>query len=99
MLDREAFLPYLNSEFTLRHNPDGTAACKLVEVSPATVMKTEKGTFLAFSLLFKADSAFLTSGSICHVSHLQLADMEIFLAPVGNGKKKHLLEACFTLRA
>lgn len=99
VLDRETFLPFLNSEFTLKPNPHHTADYKLVQVSPATVMKTEKGNFAAFTLLFKADSPFIATSSICHVSHPQLTDMEIFLAPVGDGKKHHLLEACFTLRA
>jgi hypothetical protein len=98
-IHRDLFSPHLGSEFTFKHNADATAACKLVEVGPATVMKTAKGTFVAFTLLFEGRKGFLPDGGSCHVSHPQLTEMEFFLSPVGNGKKKCLLEACFTLRA
>ena len=98
-INRDLFLPHLGSEFTVKHNAVSTAACKLVEVSPASVMKTEKGTFVAFALVFEAHEAFLKDGGTCHVSHPQLSEMDFHLTPIGNGKKKHLLEACFTLKA
>ncbi|MBL9132631.1 MAG: hypothetical protein JNG86_15605 [Verrucomicrobiaceae bacterium] len=98
-INRDLFIPHLNSEFTVKHNTDATAACKLIEVSPASVMKTSKGTFVAFTLLFEAHEAFLKGGGTCQVSHPALSQMEFHLTPVGDRKKKHLLEACFTLRA
>lgn len=98
-IHRDLFVPHLNSEFTLKHDTEATAACKLVSVSPATVMKTDKGHLVAFSLLFEAHRTFLTQGGICRVSHPELSEMEFYLTPIGDGKKKHLLEACFTLRA
>lgn len=98
-INRDLFVPHLGSEFTLKHNAVASAACKLVEVSPATVMKTAKGTFVAFTLLFEAHQAFLKEGGTCHVSHPQLSEMDFHLTPIGDGKKKHLLEACFTLKA
>lgn len=98
-INRDLFLPHLGSEFTLKHNAVASAACKLVEVSPASVMKTEKGTFVAFALVFEAHEGFLKDGGTCHVSHPQLSEMDFHLTPIGNSKKKHLLEACFTLKA
>ena len=97
--DREIFVPHLNSNFTLQQSAVSTAACELVEVSPATEMKTQKGTFVSFSLVFAAPNHhFLINGGTCRVKHPELAEMEFFLSPVGNGKKKHLIEACFTQR-
>jgi len=98
-IHRDLFVPHLNSEFTFKHNAAATAACKLVEVSPATVMNTGKGTFVAFTLLFEAHKDFLTQGGTCRVSHPELSEMEFHVTAIGNGKKKHLLEACFTLKA
>jgi hypothetical protein len=97
--NRDLFVPHLGSEFTFKQNAVASAACKLVEVSPATVMKTTKSTFVAFTLLFEAPKAFLKEGGTCHVSHPQLSEMDFHLTPIGDGKKKHLLEACFTLKA
>jgi hypothetical protein len=97
---RDLFMPHLGSEFTVKHDTAASAACKLIEVSPATVMKTAKGTFVAFSLVFESHPSFLQDGGTCRVSHPQLEPMEIFLSPIGQAKKdKTLLEAAFTLRA
>ncbi|MFN7562526.1 MAG: DUF6916 family protein [Prosthecobacter sp.] len=99
-IHRDLFLPHLNSEFTLKLNASARAACKLVEVSPATVMKTAKGTFVAFSLMFESHPGFLRDGGTCEVTHPDLQPMQLFLSPVGMAKKdKALLEAAFTLRA
>lgn len=100
VFDREAFVPHLNTDFTLRQSAVSSAACELVEVSPAKEMQTDKGAFVSFSLLFAApNNHFLINGGTCRVTHPALAEMEFFLTPVGNGKKKHLIEACFTQRA
>ena len=99
LFNRDLFVPHLGSEFTFKQNAIASAACKLIEVSPATVMTSEKGTFVAFTLLFEAHGAFLKHGGTCHVSHPHLSEMDFHLTPIGDGKKKHLLEACFTLRA
>jgi len=99
-IHRDLFVPHLNSQFTLKHDASASAACKLVEVSPASVMKTAKGTFVAFSLVFESHPAFLKDGGTCEVTHPSLEPMQIFLTPVGKAKKdKAWLEAAFTLRA
>jgi hypothetical protein len=95
---RDAFLPQLKTEFTINHNADARATCQLIDISPAAVMTTGKGDFISFTLLFAAHQNFLKTGGICQVTHPQLAEMEFFLTPVGNDKKQHLLEACFTQR-
>lgn len=98
--NRDLFVPHLNSEFTLKANASASATCKLVEVSPASVMKTPKGTFVAFSIVFESHPDFLKDGSICEVTHPGLQPMQLFVSPVGKAKKdKTLLEAAFTLRA
>ena len=86
VLEREAFVPYLNSEFTFQHQRDATAACKLVEVSPATIIQTGQGIFVAFTLLFEAPRTCLNARGTCKVSHPELTGMEFFLTPVGDGR-------------
>ena len=76
-----------------------SANCKLLEVSPASVMETAKGTFTAFTLLFTRELGFLHEGGICVVTHPAVEKMEIFLSPIGSGNKQPLMEACFTIRA
>lgn len=97
---RDLFVPHLNTEFTLKHNANSTATCKLIEISPTSVMKTAIGTFVAFSLVFESHPDFLKEGGICEVTHPGLQPMQIFLSPFGKVKKdKAWLEAAFTLRA
>jgi hypothetical protein len=99
-VNRELFVPQIGTDFSLKSNGAGSATCRLLEVSPGTEMKTPKGTFVAFSLIFARQLGFLHEGGTCMVTHPDLEPMEIFLTPVGDSKKKPLLlEACFTLRA
>lgn len=97
--DREIFIPQIGTNFNIKLSVTSSANCKLLEVSPATVMETAKGTFTAFTLLFARELGFLHEGGICVVTHPALEKMEIFLSPVGDAKKQPLLEACFTVRA
>lgn len=96
---REIFVPQIGTNFNVKLSDTSSANCKLLEVSPATVMETAKGTFTAFTILFARELGFLHEGGICVVTHPAIEKMELFLSPVGDGKKQPLLEACFTVRA
>ena len=97
--NRDVFLQHLNSEFIIEPPQVASGRCKLVEVSPAIEMKTNRGTFTSFSLTFESHPGFLQQGGTCRVTHPALETMEFFLAPIGRAKKdKALLEAAFTLR-
>lgn len=94
------YSPLLNTEFTIERPGEPLATCLLVEVSPVRTMRTHKGDFTSFTLLFEAKPGILGEGGICRVGHPELAPMEIFLSPVGRpGGGRILLEAAFTQRA
>lgn len=92
------FQSYLNTEFFITPLGFGEARCKLTEVTPKVRQDTFKGSFVSFSLLFKASSGFLPEGGICRVRHEHLQEMEIFLSPVGRADKEMMLEAVFSER-
>ncbi len=94
----KGFQPYLNSEFLVSAPDQGETACKLIEISPEIREDTFRGSFVSFTLLFKAAPGFLPEGGICRVRHEHLKEMEIFISPVGGAKDATLLEAVFSER-
>lgn len=97
LFEREAFVPHVRSEFTIIHEGDDSASCRLLEVSPETRISSGKQNYTSFTLLFEADSFFLREGGICRVKHAKMGEMQFFLSPVGKSGRKALLEAAFTL--
>ncbi len=94
------YSPLLNTEFTIDRPDEATERCRLVAVSTMKTLRTPKGDFTAFSLLFEAKSGYLREGGICRVGHPELETMELFLSPVGRPDGgKTFLEAVFTQRA
>jgi hypothetical protein len=98
---RDAFAKHVGTEFTLKTENGTQAICKLVAVTPATLLKSPKETFTAFSLQFEAKPDFLnTGGAICRLTHANLEPIDVYLCPVGKPEKKTVrLEAAFTQRA
>lgn len=97
VFSREAFVPHLNTSFTLVHEGGASAECRLLEVSPEKRITAPKQTYTSFTLLFEAKPTFLRNGGICRVKHSAMSEMQIFLSPVGKPGAKTLLEAAFTL--
>lgn len=97
-MSREAFVPYLDSEFALKTNALSNQKITLVEVSASQSLHSETAEFTAFSLLFAAPKKFEVEGGVYSLSHEQMGVMGFFLSPVGDGKNRTLLEACFTQR-
>lgn len=93
------FHAHLNTEFVVTSPDSGESRCKLIAVSPEVRQDTFKGSFVSFTLLFKASGRFLPEGGICRVSHENMKEMEIFLSPVGRTDKETTLEAVFYERA
>ncbi len=93
---RDAFVPHLNSDFTIIHAGDDSAECRLIEVSPERRISSAKQTYTSFTLLFTAGPAFLREGGICRVKHKEMGEMQFFLSPVGKPGAKTMLEAAFT---
>jgi hypothetical protein len=93
---REAFLPHLDTDFTLIHEGDTSAECRLVAVSPETRISSSKQTYTSFTILFAAEPTFLREGGICRVKHAKMGEMQIFLSPVGKPGATARLEAAFT---
>ncbi len=96
---RDAFVPHLNSEFSLQPEEGKAGKCKLIEVSEETSITAPKKTYKSFSLTFEADAAFLRDGGLCQVTHPQMGRMDFFLSPFGKTAKKARLQAIFTLAA
>lgn len=97
LFEREAFVPHVNSEFTIIHEGDDSASCRLIEVGAASRMSSSKQTFSSFTLLFEAQPSFLRAGGFCKVQHAKMGEMQFFLSPVGKPGQKALLEAVFSL--
>lgn len=93
---REAFLPHLQTDFTLIHVGDSSAECRLVEVSPETRIASGKQAYACFTILFAAAPSFLREGGICRVKHAKMGEMQLFLTPVGKPGETTRLEAAFT---
>ncbi|OYW70611.1 MAG: hypothetical protein B7Z37_30220 [Verrucomicrobia bacterium 12-59-8] len=97
LFQREAFLPHVDSEFTLIHEGDATASCRLLSVGPESRTSSSKQTYSSFSLLFEAQPTFLRDGGLCQVEHTVMGQMQFFLSPVGKPGRTALLEAVFNL--
>lgn len=93
---REAFLPHVNSNFTVVQEGVDSGTCRLVEVGPASRISSRTQAYTCFTLVFEADFFFLREGGICKVRHEQMPEMQFFLSPVGRPGRKMLLEAAFT---
>lgn len=91
------FKPLLNTEFLIG-SPAGETKGKLVSVSQEIRQDTFKGSFVSFSVVFEAAAAIPADGITCQVTHPEMKAMEIFLSPIGDGKRKILLEASFSSR-
>lgn len=98
-IERAAFVPHVQSEFTLIHEGDNSATCRLIEVSPETRITSGKQSYVAFTLLFEASPFFLREGGNCRVQHSKMGEMQFYLSPVGKPGRTALLEAAFTLAA
>lgn len=96
IFSRDAFLPHLNTDFTIIHVGDDSAQCRLIEVSAERRISSSKQTYASFSILFSAGPLFLRDGGICSVKHKEMGEMQIFLTPVGKPGAKTMLEAAFT---
>lgn len=94
--DREAFVPHLNSDFTVVQEGRDSGTCRLVEVGPASRIASRTQAYTCFTLVFEADFLFLREGGLCKVQHAQMPEMQLFLSPVGRPGRKVLLEAVFT---
>lgn len=97
LFEREAFLPHVNSEFTIIHEGHDSASCRLIEVGEESRTSSGKQTYVSFSLLFEAQPAFLREGGFCKVEHVKMGEMQFFLSPVGKPGRTALLEAVFNL--
>jgi hypothetical protein len=97
-MSREAFVPHLDSEFVLQTDALSTKKITLIEVSAPQTLHSKTAEFTAFSLLFAAPKKFETESRVYRLIHEQMGAMDLFLSPVGDGKKRVLLEACFTQR-
>lgn len=97
-ISREAFVPYLESEFRLEAGPLTTKNIKLVDVSAAQKLRSKTAEFTAFSLLFAAPKKFEAESRVYHLVHEQMGAMDLFLSPVGRSKEHVHLEAVFSQR-
>lgn len=94
-LQRERFLPYLNSDFQV----SGTSSpCRLIEVGKPIDTPSHQGHFISYSLMFRAplDAAF-DSGTH-RVSHAHLGEFDLFLSSVGHHDSLMHLEAVICQR-
>lgn len=88
-LQREKFLPHVNSNFRI----DSGVDCKLVEIGENMRISAPKETFVSFSLMFSAPKELAVESRIYRLSHPQLGDLDLFLSPVGRSEKCVYLEA------
>jgi hypothetical protein len=97
---RAAFVPLLHTEFSVTDVSSHTdAKLLLVEVSAETKTSGHLGSFVTYSLLFKAPDTFLTEGGTCRLAHESMQPTEFFMSPVGRAKNnsRHL-EATFSYK-
>ncbi len=96
-LHHDVFAPLLHETFELGER---AIECQLVEVSPPSVAKSFKGTFVTFSLLFEAPPRTLPDdGLLCEVSHRTAGRFEMFLSPVGKPARRQWLQAVCSAQA
>lgn len=93
---RETFLPLLKTQFGASNGQPGGMSLKLVEVSAAATLVHGPVKFNSFSLLFEAPQGSPAEGMIYRLSHPQLAEMDLFLSPVGRPLDRVCYEAAFT---
>ena len=93
---REAFLPHLNTDFTIIPEGMNASECRLIEVSAERRISSPKTTYISFTLLFSASPTFLPAGGTCRIKHKKMDEMMLFLSHVGKPGTKTMLEAAFT---
>ena len=98
VISREAFVPYLETEFALESGALSTTPIKLVDVSPATTLRSKTAEFTAFSLLFAAPKKFAVESKVYRLVQPQMGAMDLFLSPVGGSKEHVHLEAAVSQR-
>lgn len=94
---RDAFVPHVNSEFTIIHEGNDSTTCRLITVGEELRMTSSKQNYSSFSLLFEAQPTFLRQGGFCRVQHAKMGEMQFFLSPVGITGRTAFLEAIFNL--
>jgi len=80
-MNKEDFVPHLNSAFEVR--PEGM---EKVMIELVEVMDKSSGSLDSFSLLFKGGSSAAFRHSTHMVRHPQIGEFELFLGPVRTGK-------------
>lgn len=94
-MSREAFAQQLQTTFRI---DKPLAHLKLIDVSDVKMIEGKGIKFACFSLLFSAPGSLTAESTTYHLVHEKMGAMDLFLSPVGNGKKGTVMEACFTQR-
>lgn len=96
-LNRETFLPHLNSEFKM---VSGTRAIpvKLVEISDHRKCGDEHQSFSSFSLVFAGPKGASMESGMHRLNHRNFDGFHLFLSPVGKHDDRVEYQAVFSQR-
>lgn len=88
---RERFAGALGSKFTLHAAEEKSVEIELIEVSEAR----ERPNQVSFSIVFLLPEFYNAEQGLYDLTHDELGAFQIFLVPIGSGKRGAMLEAVF----
>ncbi len=99
-MNREWFIPHIDSEFVMDSDQISGMPVKLIEVSPAKILtdKDHHVSYTTFSLVFRGPKHLPSDSRVCHLKHEVLGELDLFLTPVGLYKDQMRYEAVFSQR-
>ena len=96
-LKRKDFAKHLKEKFQIQTDSPEPLTLKLVEVNKlGSKKKKGEGGKRPFSVIFRGPAEPVLPQRIYQVSHEELGTLDLFLVPVGQGKKGVQYEALFT---
>jgi hypothetical protein len=97
-LNRESFLPHLNSEFKIGSSTPAIPV-KLVEITETKKFGDKRQSFSGFSLIFSGPTGKTINSGMLQLDHHEIGGLQLFISPIGKHDGQVKYQAVFSQRA
>ena len=85
-----------NKKFEISFHPEKNSICELIEIKSIHCQTLAEGQVEPFSLVFQTDDETIFEQDTYVIKNNELAEMPLFLVPIGSDEKGVRYEAVFT---